>query len=294
LYLESAENYTHITANRGDSPRDAETFIYWQTENTRLPPVKRTVLSDVQRVSENTDSRVVLDNLSMRFPLRSVSVLGNRALFLDSVGNITVVSTETGLVEFTFSVAGSLDATFLDSNNIIVGRSAGDTTPFFRINTATGETVPLAYNAPVGARIYRGDSGTLYGAVITRTAGRLATSIIRLSLSNPAQSAVVAEYPGEDTGFGIAESSGIIAAAIGGDGAYRYGTGGGIPFERSPGLPVRLINGGAYFITIDEEGSLSWHDNQTGKRLALLRLYQNEWVLELPGGQRVRGTVVYR
>jgi hypothetical protein len=118
-----------------------------------------------------------------------------------------------------------------------------------------------------------------------------ATSILRLNPANPALSTRLVEYQGEDTGFGIAECGGALASTIGGDGATLYGGRGFTAFERSPGIPVRLISGGGYFITLDEDGTICWHENQSGDLLALFRLYENEWVLEKENYQTLRGGV---
>jgi hypothetical protein len=225
--------------------------------------------------------RLSPDKSPLRFPLRSASILNGDILFLDSAGTIRVLSVKTGDEIFSFSAAGSLDAAFLDRGNIVIGRSAvSGNTPFLRVSVETGETVPLPYPASIGARIYRGISGTLYGAAIDGSSSTAKTSIIRIDPHQPASSLRLMEYQGEDTGFGIVECGGALAATVGGDGASLYSSRGLIPFERTPGLPIRLVNGGGYFVTIDADGNISWHENQTGKLRALLRLYENSWVLE--------------
>ena len=66
-----------------------------------------------------------------------------------------------------------------------------------------------------------------------------------------------------------------------------------LPLERSPGLPLKILDGGRWFILLDTEGNITWHDPGTGKILALLRLYENEWILETFGkeGTFIRGRV---
>ncbi|MDR2403434.1 MAG: WD40 repeat domain-containing protein [Spirochaetaceae bacterium] len=301
IALERCENFTHIE----EAPDDPEaaggsgaTFLFWQSDTTRSAPVLRQIpdtgggsyaagtgnaartMSGIRQVLTGS-IRLTLDKLPMQFPLRSVSMLDGNILFLDSVGTIRVLSTKTGDEIFSFFAAGSLDAAFLDRGNIVIGRSAvSGNTPFLKVSIETGETVPLSYPASIGARIYRGTSGTLYGAAIDGSSNTAKTSILRIDPLQPAASLRLIEYQGEDTGFGIVECGGALASTIGGDGASLYSPRGFIPFERSPGLPVRLINGGSCFITIDADGNISWHENQTGKLRALLRLYENTWLLE--------------
>jgi hypothetical protein len=282
--LEDAEGYTHIAAE-ADPRAPYGTFLFWQPEDNRSVPAVRRYPGG---------SRFTLDDLTRQFPFRSAVVLGSQALFLDSVGNITVVSLDTGAVLFSFSAAGALDAAFMDARNIVIGRSAVlGNTPFLKVDITTGETVPMAYPAAIGARIYRGESGALYGAAVTGGAGSVRTGILRLNTADPTRSTRLVEYQGEDTGFGVAESGGVLASTIGGDGVTLYGAQGLTAFERSPGLPLRLIGGGDRFVTLDAEGNVSWHDNQTGELLALLRFYPDEWVLEQNDGQIKRGRILY-
>jgi hypothetical protein len=87
------------------------------------------------------------------------------------------------------------------------------------------------------------------------------------------------EYQGEDVRFSMAEADGFIASNLGEGGAAIYSSWGMIDLERGPGLPEQLIDGDLYFIVIDAEGCISWHDPRTGEILALFRLYENEWIL---------------
>jgi hypothetical protein len=283
IRLEDAGGYTHITGDARGGP-----FLLWQTSHNRSFPLVRPSPAD----GGPGDSRITLQNLPARFPIRSASILGDDALFLDSAGNLTVISLDTGAVRFSFSSAGSLDAAFLDQGNIIIGRSAvSGNTPFLLVNIDTGETVPFAYPASIGVRVYRGGSGALYGAVVNEDRGNTKTSILRLNPANPAVSSPLVDYQGEDTGFSLAESGGALASTIGGDGATLYGPRGFIAFERGPGIPVRLISGGDFFITLDGDGNLCWHENQGGQLLATLRLYENEWVLTKKTGEVIRGAL---
>jgi WD40 repeat protein len=285
ILLENAERYTHIAAESGNPRMSLGTFVLWQAEDKQNVPV-------VRKYPGNT--RLTLNNVPRQFPLRSATVLGSQALFLDSVGNITVVSLDTGFILFSFSAAGALDAAFLDARNIIIGRSAVlGTTPFLKVDISTGETVPLSYPAAIGARIYRGDSGAVYGAAVTGGTGNVRSSILRLNVTDPVQSTRLIEYQGEDTDFGIAECGGSLASTIGGDGATLYSALDLVAFERSPGLPLRLINGGNRFVILDAEGNVSWHESQTGRLQALLRFYADEWVLEQDNGQIRRGRLLY-
>jgi hypothetical protein len=216
-----------------------------------------------------------------------VAALGDEALFLDSAGTVTVMNLKTGEAVFTFSSVGSLDAAFLDRGNLIVGRSAvSGNSPFLMVNTATGETVPLAYSSAIGARVYRGRGGMVYGAVIDQGLEGAVTALIRIDTVNAALSERLVEYQGEDTLVDLAESGGVLASTVGGDGATLYKSPGVYSFERGPGLPLRLIDGDFCFVVLDGEGNIAWHDPDTGKLLALFRIYGDRWIMETRGPLR--------
>jgi hypothetical protein len=221
---------------------------------------------------------------SARFPLRSVSVLGDRGLFLDLGGNLSVLSLADGEIRYAENAAGSLDAAFIDGDHIILGRpSSAD--PFLMIDIETRETVPLPYPASIGAQVYRGPSGRVYAVTLDERAGGLRTSIIRIETREASRPLV--EYPGEETGLSIAEADGFMASTPGGI----YRPWGMLSFERGPALPVRIAGGDLYFIVLDGEGGISWHDPRTGQILALFRLYEDEWTLAIAGSGLLRGRV---
>jgi hypothetical protein len=287
--LEQNGGYTRVVPFPGG---EGETggFLFWQDENTRLYPLIRSA-----RPAERGASVFALQALPFRFPLRAAAAFGGKSLFLDSAGNISVITVnaeaKTGTLAFSFSSIGSMDAAFADGDNIILGRSAvSGNSPFLLINLATGETVPLAYPSSAGVRVYRGTSGTVYGAAVDQEEGPLRTSIIRLDTKNPSQSVRLVEYQGEDTFFSMAESSGALASTLGTDNAALFSSRGMRNFERSPGLPLRLVDGDPFFITVDGEGSICWYD-RAGKLLALFRLYETEWMLQRNQGESLRGPV---
>ena len=49
------------------------------------------------------------------------------------------------------------------------------------------------------------------------------------------------------------------------------------------GLPLKIVDGNRWFIVLDAEGSITWYNSQTGKLLAVFRLYPDLWVLERDG-----------
>lgn len=285
--------YTQI-AGSPDPPAEQDQFMLWQDAYTRPAPLVRTLSQNAgsSRNGRYPVEDTLLDKRSLGFPLRSASLLGDKALFLDALGNATVLSVQTGGVLFSFSSIASQDAVFLNDSHILIGRGAlSGTTPFLTVNIVTGETVPLSYPASVGARVYRGAGGVPYGIAIDQSGGALKTAVIRLNTANPSHSAKLFEWEGEDIHGGIAESRGSLAAVLGGQGAFFYDPAQPKPLERSPGLPRRLIDGGAYMIAVDTDGNILWHDPDSGEIRALFHLYKDGWLLEKGGRQAVQGSV---
>jgi len=240
-------------------------------------------------------SQRLLDKLSLRLPLRSAAILGNSVLFLNSSGALSILDLQNGNVRFSYSVGGAVDAAFINEDTIILGRSAvTGNTPFIVISISTGETVPLPFSGVMGIKVYRGSSGSVYGAVIDQSRGNIHTSIAHLNPYAPAHSVKLVEFPGEDSYFTMAEAGGVLSSNLGSTEAalYRQSSGKAAPvtLERSRGLPVKIINGGRWFIVLDGEGGLTWHDIPSGKLLAVFRLYPDLWVLE-SGGKKVQGRI---
>jgi hypothetical protein len=284
IRIERLESYSRVSAI-GNGAAGPQRFLFWQDKNTAALPVIRS--------PDSTIPPLALNGISFRFPIRSVSTTENGILFLDSAGNLSALAPfDAGKSRpFTFFSIGILDAAFIDRDNVIIGRSAvSGNSPFLIINIATGETVPLPHPSQAGVMVYRGTSGGIYTAVVDQDETGPKTSILQFNTANPGASVRLIEFQGEDTQFSIAESQGHLAATIGGEGAAIYSAGETRRFERTPGLPLRLIDGGRFFISLDTDGNICWHDNRTGKLLAMFRLYRYEWVLQT-GAEIISGYV---
>jgi hypothetical protein len=277
IKTEKDSRYTRISPY-AEETGEAGRFIFWQAENASLQSV----------IKSAEGEPLLLGGISFRFPVRSVSSAGGKILFLDSAGNLSAILPQGGASAnrpFSFFSVGLMDAAFIDKDNIIAARSAvSGNSPFLMININTGETVPLPYPSDAGVMVYRGASGSIYTAAVEQDSAGIKTSILRLNTASPAQSLRLVDLQEEDIQFSLAESQGRLAATIGGEGAAIYSAGAIQKFERSPGLPVRLISGGPYFISLDSEGSICWHESRAGKLLAIFRLYKRHWELHTTHG----------
>jgi WD40 repeat protein len=254
-------------------------FVLWRENDWGTPPIFSSTADGAQDL--------VLERPDERVPLRLVSTLGDKALLLDAIGNIGVVSLTTGREIFSFSSMGAMDAIFLDEKNILIGRGdASGAAPFLKVNVQTGETVSIPFPANVGIKIYKGKSGSIFGTAITKDKNGTKTVVIRLDISNSKASSVIAEYPGEHIEASFAEIDGFVTAAIGESTVVRFAVSfyGDAPLfdtlEQGSGFPVCFIEANDFLLSIDVEGLLSWSDPKTGDLLAQLYLFDEDWMIE--------------
>ncbi|MDR0442164.1 MAG: hypothetical protein LBH44_02000, partial [Treponema sp.] len=275
LTLKERTGYTRI------SPLTVEKdqFLLWQTSNTA-----RAALLDSQE-----QDAVAFTGTSGRFPLRSVSSRDNKILFMDAAGNISVYDQNdlNKKAIFTFSSAGAIDTAFISHEKIILCRSViSGNSPFLIVNINTGETLPLPHRSRAGIMVYSGGSGEIYGVAVEQDDG-LKTTIIGLTDDKTDLTGrLIHDYPGEAIIHSLAESAGTLAIATN-QGAAIFGKE-IIDFERTEGLPVKILGCPQFFLSLDSEGNIAWHNNKNGKLLAVFSLYREKWILsgnrEFSGG----------
>jgi hypothetical protein len=272
------------TETEQESDADGQ-FIFWHDKNARLQPAIRS--------SAPGSQFQVLNRINARAPIHSAASFGGKALFLDDAGNLYVAAADKNSV-FTFFSVGLMGAAFIDSNRIMLGRSAvSGNTPFMTININTGETVPLPHSSQAVTALYRGSSGSIYAVTVSsqqaegtqpanETTGK-STQVILLNTSNSADSIKLIDFPGEDTQFSLTETptgyTGIIAATIGGEGAAIYSSAGIQKLDRTCGLPHRLLEGGPSLVSLDQDGNICWYNSWNGKPAAVFSLHPSGWTL---------------
>jgi len=274
LSVEKTRNITRITAITPFSEKEnqADPYIIWQSADIKTTPA--IVYSNFQK------DELSLQFVTGRYPIRSMTSRNGNILVLDSSGLLSVYNIKniSAKAAYTFSSVGVNDAGFVNDNYLLLCRSAiSGNSPFLFINYNTGETVPVSFTAQAGILTYTGNSGKIYAASVIRNTDGVKTAINALSV-NRAINEKIYEYPGEAANLLIAESAGKTAIAAGGDGARIFAEK-VINFERTPGLPVKLFGCKDFFLSLDSEGNIAWH-NTNGKLLAVFRIYKDRWVLE--------------
>jgi hypothetical protein len=142
-------------------------------------------------------------------------------------------------------------------------------------------------------RTYLGETAAIYAAVLNENEGEAITTIININTSAPADSRRLVEYQEEDTSFSIAECGGILATNLGGDGASLFSRNNFRHFERSSGLPAKLINIEKHFVVLDNSGSIVWHNSTTGEIEARLQMHEEKWYLQRKNGENLEGTIQF-
>jgi len=287
LVMENKRSYTRITTIPSLSLKNEDQFILWQTANTGFSP-------------QIINSNHIIDEYKLnfiigRYPLRLISSGYGNIIALDSAGILSVFNLEklSSKAEFSYTSQGANDAVFLNSQYLALSRStAGNNSPFLFINYKTGETVRVSYNVQAGITLYAGNSGNIYAESIEREGNKIKTVILGFSLAKaPVR---LFEYQGEAVNLSIAESSKTPAVACGNEGAFILGEK-IIYFERTSGLPVKLLGCEKFFLSLDSEGNVSWHDNKNGKILAVFSLNSPHWKMtRKTDNKEISGGLLYQ
>jgi len=273
LIIKNNSSYTRITTVSSLSAKTGDQFLLWQTDNTRFA---------AQIVYPNH----VIDELNFnflfgRYPLRAISTGYGNILVLDSAGNLSVYNLEKlpAKADFTYTSPGANDAVFINNQYFFLSRStANNNSPFLFINYKTGETIRVPYNIQTGITVYAGNSGNIYAESIEQEYNKNKTVILSLSLTNaPVR---IYEYKGEAIYLSIAESAQTPAVACDNEGAFILGEK-IINFERTTGLPIKLLGCEKFFISLDSEGNVSWHNNKNGKTLAVFSINSEQWMRKI-------------
>ncbi|MDR0685245.1 MAG: hypothetical protein LBF83_08960 [Spirochaetaceae bacterium] len=318
--IEALDSITLFSANSTNrvTAGDRNTFLFWRygdeaafTGLDHIFPFVKTgdgapiFPAPADAEAGAADEYVIADS---GLPLRSAALAGGSVLFTDVSGGISVFSLEDSRRVFSYTSPLSLDAIFHGGRGILVARNAEAgriAAPFLIIDTVSGETLPLAYPALAAFMLYKNRQGSVYCAVL-KTSGRdIKTEVIRLNAQNPEASQTIFGYNGEDSDFSFIEygaSSGggefveSFASTIGGGNAVIVSNGGAAAGEkrevgRGPEFPKKLLPWNGGFAALGQDGTVSWYDGVSGKLLAMLRLYETEWLLSTAAGTTKRGAL---
>jgi hypothetical protein len=256
-------------------------FLFWQRDNVASLPMIR------NNAASNSQTDMTLARLPLQAPLRLAKLLGSKALFIDNLGNLIVMSTASGMSTFTYRADRAADAVLIDDKNLLIAQPASAGAPFVKVNIETGQTIPLSYPAAAGTSLYRASNGDIYAGITNVSDGQATASLIKLNVNNPASSTVLVQYRDKDNGFHIALNDDYIASTIGHERTTFYSSNKFGSFQRGASIASYLTSGGRYFISLGTDGAISWFEAATGRLAGRLTLYDNEWFLTRSDGNRL-------
>lgn len=232
---------------------------------------------------------------SIRVPLApgaailAIKSIDRYMLILDSVSGVRIFDTFTMDTIYSYSSVGLIDAEFLDDSRVVLGKSIA-VAPYvamLEINFKTGETVPRDIGGTAAVRIHLGEqSGNVYAFLV----GEGTTTLVRFDPRNPERTTALLEYASEDVQPFVAEGPDFLAAILGGDGSVLYSESGVVPFQRTRGLPKKISALKEMAIVLDTDGGIEWHETDSGKNIASLRLQGETWTMNRDG-QTLTGAI---
>ncbi len=223
--------------------------------------------------------------LGLSAPPTAADRFGRFALVLDSNGNLSLFDTHAGIKTYAFSSTGMLDAAIIDGKRIAIAKSAS-VPPFAPIvvtNTATGETAPLGFPGKAAVRLHRGASGLMYAIIADSDDSGPITKLIRFDPDKPSPASTLFEYRSEDVQASIAEVGAAVATTLGGDGISLFTPSGFCKAERTESLPKKILAAEGLLVAVCDDGSLAWHDPESGRTVAEFRVSGREWELRYAG-----------
>jgi hypothetical protein len=307
--VDSIDLFSTGPANR-ISAGSEDAFLFWRrggegvlTGSKNIFPFVKTP-AGVEVPNGNVGGYVIDGSASLK-PLRSAAINGDRVLFLDISGGINIFSLKDRRRLFSYTSALSMDAIFSGERGILIACNAeavSGASPFLLADTVSGETLPAAYPALAAFTLYKDSAGNIYAAVLKAAEEYVKegvkTEVIMFDARTPEASKTIFGCRGEDTDFSFVECGDggeRFACNAGGGDAFIISagdTGEGGTVDRSPAFPQKLLpqKNGA-FAALGGEGTLSWYDGATGRLLAMLRFYENEWLLSSADGTVKRGSL---
>lgn len=212
--------------------------------------------------------------------IKKVQILGNLLLLMDINNNLFVIDMRNKKVLLNYSGIGILDASLLDSERIIIGRSnLNQQSSLLQITIATGETLPIL--SPYRAVNYLSESynNHIYGFGVLDQLGQSQTDLFYLqgNAENPLKTVI--KYNNEDFRATIAECQGSLLTNLGGEVLSLLTSSGFTTLTPGNAFPKKLISSDKTFIVLDTDGAISWI-SPSGNNLGTLTLYENHWVLK--------------
>ena len=226
--------------------------------------------------------------------IKKVQALEDLLLLMDTNNSVFVIDMRINKVLLNYSGIGILDASLLDSERIIIGRSnLNQQSSLLQITIATGETLPIL--SPYRAVNYLSESynSHIYGFGVLDQLGQNQTDLFYLQANTENPLKTVIKYNNEDFRATIAECQGSLLTNLGGEVLSLLTSSGFTTLTPGSAFPKKLISSDKAFIVLDNDGAISWI-SPSGNNLGTLVLYENKWVLrDYQDGKIISGPLIH-
>ncbi len=226
------------------------------------------------------------------FPLLSVQIREGKIYTLERNGGIQVLDVSTLRREFAYTAIGIQAVTPIDEKTVIAGKSGtirfGE--PLVRINTVTGETVPIRDSNDVTFRLdYDQRRGRLFSLGLeTRKDGIYTILKVHEGGQLFDRVVAVASFRGEDIEAGMAydPDNGFLFTSLGMEGVQRWDGRKLTEFQRNDHIPRKLFLHNNLLFAANSDSTVTVWDVHSGDIVLDFYLYEDlNWVAVLPEGR---------
>jgi WD40 repeat protein len=249
------------------------TLLLWQPGSRGPGLLDITELRQPETVAEITQS------------IRTISVGPDGFLAVQANGAVTSLDPETLSVDTLYSGVGIEAAVRLAGNRVVIGKTRSDTfdSSLVRIDTATGETVPLPTEAFLSYRLaVAPNNRVLYAIELIRRGDETSTALTRYSGASFDRRTVLAERDDEilDALLLVAPDNGRLISDLPTGELAEYDGRRWLPFESSNSFPVSAAVYGSLVVAAGNDGAVYAWDRVSRRLRYTLQVFQDgEWVV---------------
>ena len=269
---------------------DERTLAVWDRRGRGLRIYSLPPLGEPVGVPEYRDADTALFGSS----LLEVSTAGGDALLtLEVDGTIQMIDRQTLTRLYRYGAPGTRAVAWL-SDHVLVGartRLSRMEHPLIRIDTRTGETVPLPDTAFLSYALAADPARSRLFSIAVEQDGTRSRTAVRLhDGSGYERSRDVLRYAGEDAGASLAlDASGErLYSSLGLEGVQQWDDGRTSRFEATGHVPREIAAGAGLVFAINHDRTVSIWEARNGKLLIDLYLFtDSSWIASLPQEDRV-------
>jgi hypothetical protein len=229
-------------------------------------------------------------------PVISASRYNDHILLLEESGKVRIIDPETGQEHFNYSPYGLRTVEKVHDDNILAALKSRNVlgNPLLRINTDTGETVPVRdSNLLVFELAYDQVTGSVYSIGFQERRGKLRTVLKQHQGSNYERVTPLISYPGEDDKATIAIDpvSSRLYTSLGYGNVHMYAWDGFTTLEKVEHIPRDLYVHKKLLYSLNNDSSISVWDTVKGKALFTIYLFRdNTWAVVTASGDYYSST----